>query len=86
MRDDDHTRSLRVRIQRFSGMGTHFHVSLKPDPVVPDVPAERTMKFRKRETAVRWVNDAFERDYARAGYELVWDEGEQQQWFYGEGD
>ncbi|MFW6253110.1 MAG: hypothetical protein ACOC4F_04185 [bacterium] len=86
MGDDEAPKALRVLIQRFSGMGTHFHVSLKPDPVAPGVPAERTMKFRKRETAVRWITDAFERDYAPAGYELVWDEGEQQQWFYGEGD
>jgi hypothetical protein len=77
---------LHVRIQRFSGMGTHFHVTLKADPVVGDVSGERVMKFRKRDTAVRWVNDVFEREYAAEHYELVWDDPEQHPWFYGEGD
>ncbi len=78
--------TLNVRIRRFTGMGSHFHVSLKPKPQAAVVPAERTMKFRRRDTAVRWVTDAFERDYASAGYELVWDDEESQSWFYGEGD
>lgn len=88
MVDDENSTSriLRVRIRRFTGMGTHFHVSLKPEPKTTDVPAERTMKFRRRDTAVRWVTDAFERDYAAVGYELVWDDEESQSWFYGEGD
>lgn len=80
------SRTLHVLVQRFSGMGTHFHVTLKPDTVVGTVSSERTMKFRKRDTAVRWVTDVFEREYAPEHYHLVWDEPEGQQWFYNEGD
>lgn len=86
MIEHEERQTLRARVQHYPGLGSHIYVTLKPDTIVGDVPAERTMKFRNRSAAVRWVNHVYHREFSEETYHLVWDEEEMRRWFYSEGD
>ncbi|MDA3949668.1 MAG: hypothetical protein PF508_10605 [Spirochaeta sp.] len=69
-----------VKVDKFTGYGTHVHVTVTVEH------SERVMKFRKRETAVRWVRHVLETEFDSDHDEIVWDDTPTQKWFYGEGD
>jgi len=72
-----------VKVDRFIGYGAHVHVTVRTDRFER---FERTMKFRKRETALRWVRHLLETEFEPERDEIVWDDTPTQAWFYGEGD
>jgi hypothetical protein len=72
-----------VKVDKFTGYGTHVHVTVRAETPVP---FERVMKFRKRETAMRWVKNLLETEFDPAHDRIVWDDTPTQKWFYGEGD
>ncbi len=74
---------VRVKIDKFTGYGTHVHVTVRADDAEQ---SERVMKFRSRETAVRWVHHVLETEFDPDRDEIVWEDTQTQKWFYGEGD
>ncbi len=77
---------VRVRIDKFTGYGTHVHVTVRTDRADQPEKAERVMKFRSRETALRWVHHLLETEFDPDRDEIVWEDTPTQKWFYGEGD
>lgn len=74
-------RVVTATIGSFTGYGIHFHVSLRE----PESGYERMMKFRRRDTAERWIRATFETDFDTTTDDLEMVESPKR-WFYGEGD
>ncbi len=81
---------IRVKVDKFTGYGTHVHVTVKvqgdSSAADADAATERVMKFRRRETALRWVHHLVETEFDPEEDTIIWDDEPTQKWFYGEGD
>ncbi|TVR33017.1 MAG: hypothetical protein EA404_05990 [Spirochaetaceae bacterium] len=82
MASEDQRRKVVVHVGKFSGHGTHFHVTMREEA---DSGRERMMKFRSREKAMRWIEYTFRREFNPATHELVFAE-DRPRWFYPEGE
>lgn len=78
-------RSVRVRVDKFTGYGRHIHVTMK-EADDSEVGAERVMKFNRPEIARRWIEHTFGAEFSPETHELIIEDEESYRWFYGEGD
>jgi hypothetical protein len=95
-------RRVTAQVSFFHGTGAHFHVELTEEPnylydadrdqwVHPQGDSggagrHRFMKFRKEETARRWIHQVFNEEFSEETHQLVLEGDVSQRWFYPEGD
>lgn len=98
----DARRRVTATVSFFHGTGSHFHVELieEPDYVYdPEsgewiVPAgdtagagrRRFMKFRREDTARRWIHQVFSEEFSENTHVLELAGDVSEKWFYPEGD
>ena len=95
-------RQVTARVSFFHGTGAHFHVELTEEPnyvysadlgtwIHPQGDSggegrHRFMKFRKEDTARRWIHQVFNAEFSDETHRLVLEGDVSQRWFYPEGD
>ncbi|MFW5786551.1 MAG: hypothetical protein ACOCYC_04830 [bacterium] len=98
----DTRRRVTATVSFFHGTGSHFHVELVEEPdyvwdpdrrewIAPtgDTAGEgrrRFMKFRREDTARRWIQQVFDQEFSEETHRLEFTGDVSQTWFYPEGD
>ncbi len=95
-------RRVTATVSFFYGTGSHFHVELAEEPDYLFDPAQekwlvpkgdsagegrrRFMKFRREETARRWIRKVFHEEFSEESHHLILGGDVSRRWFYPEGD